>query len=289
MLKKSVVALAAVIVGAAAAPALAAPALQCEAPVIQVSSQSGPPTAQFSIACQGADALTVMPAVTFTGEMVSYATPPHLVNATYHLSVQDAHGKKVGQDAREDQVALGTLQAATMSIAALPSQFAHLTEWDAHSGTISIQEKPGVWRAFVITPTADAGTSVSEAGTAATPVKNGTASAAVEFGKSVSRFAGKKVHVPVLAVQLGLRDGKFEVLVGETRAAATKSVQDALLLLDKAPTDIARAWRLAAIAQFLGLSEELRYAEKQVAAHHPQWLEEFQYSVKTIKPFTLQK
>lgn len=289
MLKKSVVALAAVFVGAAAAPALAAPAIQCEPPVIQVSPQAGPPIAQFTIACKGANELTVMPAVTFTGEVFSYATPPHEVKATYHLNVQDAHGKKVGQDAREDQVALGTLQTAAMSIAALPTQFAHLTEWDAASGTISFQEKPGVWRAFVATPALDAGAAISDAGTAATPVKNGQAVTPVEFGKSVSRFAGKKVHLPVVPVQLGLRDGKFEVLMGETRAASTKSVQDALLLLDKRPTDIARAWRLAAMAQFLGLSEELRYAEKMVAAHHPQWLEEFQHSVQTIKPFALPK
>lgn len=287
MLKKSVVALAAVFVGAASVPALAAPAIQCEPPVIQVSPQAGQPSAQFTIACKGANALTVMPAVTFTGEVFTYATPPHEVKASYHLSVQDASGKKVGQDARDDQVALGTLQTATVSIAALPSQFAHLTEWDAKSGTISFQEKPGVWRAFVVTPSAEAGASVSEAGTASTPVRNGQAVTPVEFGKLVSRFAGKKADLPVVPVQLGLRDGKFEVLMGETRAAATKSVQDALLMLDKAPTDIARAWRLAAVAQYLGLKDELRYAEKKVAAHHPQWLEEFQHSVQTIKPFAL--
>ena len=49
----------------------------------------------------------------------------------------------------------------------------------------------------------------------------------------------------------------------------------------------ARAWALASVAQFLGLDDEVRYAEQRVAAHSPQLLEEFRQNVERIKPYTL--
>lgn len=287
MLKKSLVALAAVLGGAAAMPAMAAHALKCEPPVVQVAADSDKGAAQYTVNCEGAGMLTITPSVSFSGEVFAQGTPPYNVKATYAIDVRDAHAKKVGQDARDDQVAEGVLYASTVSIAALPSQFAAQTEWDAKSGTMSIEEKPGVWRAFVVEHVADAGQSLSDAGVASVPVKNGRAVSKVILGKEFSRFAGKGADQPVLAAQLGLRDGKFEVLVGESRAASQKAVQDALLKLDKKPSDVTRAWALASISQFLGLDNEVRYAEQKVAAHNPQLLEEFQQGVKRIKAYVL--
>jgi len=286
MLKKSLVALAAVLGGAAAMPALAAPALKCAPPVIQVGDVADKVVAQYTVQCEGAGALTVTPSVTFAGEVLR-GTPPYEVTATYSIDVRDAHAKKVAQDAREDQVAQGVLRASTVSVAALPSQFAAQTEWDAKSGTISIEEKPGVWRAFNIQHVEDAGQSLSDAGVASAPVKNGRSVSKVVLGKDFSRFAGKGADQPILTAQLGLRDGKFEVLVGESRAASQKAVQDALLKLDKKPADVTRAWALASIAQFLGLENEVRYAEQAVAAHNPQLLDEFQHGLQRIKPYVL--
>ncbi|KWA83827.1 hypothetical protein WL29_20905 [Burkholderia ubonensis] len=287
MLKKSLVALAAVLGGAAAMPAMAANALKCEPPVVQVAANTDNGVAQYTVQCQGASALTVTPAVSFAGEVFANGTPPYEVKATYSIDVRGAHATKVGQDAREDQVAQGVLHASTVSVAALPSQFAAQTEWDAKSSTISIEEKPGVWRAYVIDHVADAGQSISDAGVASVPVKDGRAVSKLVLGKEFSRFAGKGADQPVVTAQLGLRDGKFEVLVGESRAAAQKAVQDALLKLDKKPKDVTRAWALASIAQFLGLDDEVRYAEQKVAAHNPQLLEEFQLNVQRIKPYAL--
>lgn len=287
MLKKSLVALAAIIGGAAAMPAMAANALKCQPPVVQVAGDSVKGAAQYTVQCEGAGALTVMPSVSFSGEVFAQGTPPYEVKATYSIDLRDAHAKKVGQDARDDQVADGVILASTVSVAALPSQFAAQTEWDAKSGTMSIEEKPGVWRAFVIETVADAGQSLSDAGVASAPVKNGRSVSKVSLGKEFSRFAGKGADIPVLTAQLGLRDGKFEVLMGESRAASQKAVQDALLKLDKKPSDVTRAWALAAIAQFLGLEDEVRYAEQKVAAHNPQLLEEFQIGVQRIKPYVL--
>jgi hypothetical protein len=286
MLKKSLVALAAVIGGAAAMPAFAANALKCEPPVIQVAAADNA-SAQYTVQCVGAAALTVTPTVSFSGEVYANATPPYEVKASYHIDVRDVIARKVGQDARDDQVAQGTLQASTVSVAALPSQFAAQTEWDGKSNTLSIEEKPGVWRAFVITPVADAGQSLSDAGVASAPVKDGRSVSKVGLGREFSRFAGKGADQPVVTAQLGLRDGKFEVLVGESRAASQQAVQDALLKLDKKPSDVARAWALASVAQFLGLDDEVRYAEQRVAAHSPQLLEEFRQNVERIKPYTL--
>lgn len=286
MLKKSLVAMAAIIGGAAAMPALAANAIKCEPPVVQVPAvEKG--AAQYTIQCAGAAALTVTPAISFAGEIFANGTPPYEVKATYHIDVRDAHAKNIGQDARDDQVADGVLRASTVSVAALPSQFAAQTEWDATSGTMSIEEKPGVWRAYVIGHVANAGQVISDAGVAATPVKNGRATAKVLLGKSFSRFAGKGADQPILVAQLGLRDGKFEVLLGESRAASQQAVQDALLKLDKKPTDVTRAWALASVAQYLGLTDEVRYAEQKVAAHNPQLLDEFQHNVKRITPYVL--
>lgn len=289
MLKKSLVALAATIGGAAAMPALAASAIKCEPPVIQVPANADTGVAQYTVNCRGADKLSLVPSVSFSGEVFAHGTPPYVVKATYSIDVRDPHAKKVGQEARDDQVAQGVLQASTVSVAALPSQFAAQVEWDARSGTLSVQETPKAWRAYVIQPVADAGQSLSDAGVATTPVKNGRALSKLTFGKEVSRFAGKGADLPVVSAQLGLRDGKFEVLLGETRAEAQKQVQDALLKLDKKPTDVTRAWSLAAVAQFLGLEDEVRYAEQKVAAHHPNLMEEFQQNVQRIKPFTLSR
>jgi hypothetical protein len=287
MLKKSLVALAAVLGGAAAMPALAAPALKCAPPVIQVGEAADKNVAQYTVQCEGARELTVTPSVTFAGEVFANGTAPYEVNATYSIDVRDAHAKKVSQDARDDQVAQGVLLASTVSIASLPSQFAAQTEWDAKSGTMSVEEKPGVWRAFVIQYVENAGQSLSDAGVASAPVKNGRSVSKVVLGKKFSRFAGKGADQPILTAQLGLRDGKFEVLVGESRAASQKAVQDALLKLDKKPADVTRAWELASIAQFLGLDNEVRYAEQKVAAHNPQLLEEFQQNVARIEPYVL--
>ncbi|MBU9200444.1 hypothetical protein KTD31_03625 [Burkholderia multivorans] len=283
MLKKSLVALAAVLGGAAAMPALAANALKCEAPVIQVSSvDTG--AAQYTVQCQGASDLTITPSVTFSGEVFANGTPPYEVKASYLIDIRDAYSKKLGQDARADQLASGELHSSTVSVASLPSQFASQTDWDPKSSTLSIEEKPGVWRAYPVVLNADTGPSLSDAGVASTPVHNGIATAKLVFDKKYSRFAGKGADVPVVTAQLGLRDGKFEVLIGESRAAAAQNIQAALFRLDTKPSDVTRAWALASAAQFLGLEDEVRYAEQKVAAFHPQWLEEFQQNVERIKP-----
>lgn len=269
---------------ASAAAPVVSPAFKCAPPTVQLSGSSA---SLFSIRCTPAAAFVVGPTLVFAGELSSAGTPPYDVTAAYTLDLQDMHLRKVGADAREDQIFGGAVRASTMSVAALPSQFSAMTHWDASSSVLSVQERPGAWRSFAITPTADAGLSLTESGVASTPVKNGVAVQRVELGKLFSRFAGKGADSPVMQVQLGLRDGRFEVLLGDTRAAGQQSVQDALLKLDKKPADMARAWALAAVAQYLGLDDEVAYANQKVAAHNPQLLLEFQENVRRITPFAV--
>lgn len=285
MFKKSLAAFAAIMCGSVALPTFAA-ALKCEPPVIQVAKTEDKGAAQYSIYCQVADKTVFAPGVTFAGDIFAQGTPPYLVKATYFIDMRSEQDMKLGVEAREDQVASGMLQTSTQSVAALPSQFAAQTEWDPISSTFSVEELPGQWRAYTFL-LGQSGASLVEAGVASTPVKNSRATAYLTFGKDVSRFAGVGADQAILDSVLGLDAGKLVLLVGDSRVAASKSIQGALLQLDKRPKDISRAWALAARAKFLGLDDEVRYAVQKVAAHNPQLLEEFQLGLDRIKPFVL--
>lgn len=287
---------------AGSVPALAGnptqPTLKCEPPVIQVSSDPAAGHAQYLISCGGQGA-AMAPTLTFAGDVDTRGTPPYDIRATYSINVQGEHARKLWEGPRVDQTATGELVTSTVSVAALPSQFAAQSVWDAGSNALSIEESAGTWRVFsvghveggrirVLSPeyaeVADE-PSLSDAGVASTPVRNGRATAKVVLGSKYSRFAGKAGSaLPVVVAELALRDGKLELQVGETRVTNQAALQGALLQLDRQPKDIARAWALAARAQFLGLSDEIRYAEQKVAAHHPELLEEFQLAVSRIKP-----
>lgn len=285
MFKKSLVAVAALLCGSAALPSFAA-ALKCEPPVIQVAQEGDRGTAQYSIACQVIDKTVVAPTVTFAGDINAHGTAPYLVKATYLIDLRTEQDIKLGVDAREDQLAAGQLVTSTLSVAALPSQFAAQSEWDPIGSTLSVEEIPGQWRAFSFL-LGQSGGALVESGVASTPVKNARATAKLVFGKEVSRFAGAGADQAVVDAALGLNNGKLELLVGDSRVAASKAVQSALLQLDKRPKDISRAWALAARAKFLGLDDEVRYATQKVAAHNPQLLEEFQIGLARIKPYVL--
>lgn len=291
MEKKLLVALAAVL-GAVTAPAFAQELgggsnLKCDPPVVQVPADVRNPASQYTVTCSGPDINTVTPIITFAGEVFANGTPPYLVKSTYNIDTRGLHARKIGEEARVDQVATGTLTASTVSIAALPAQFAAQSYWDPQANVLSIEELPGQWRAYSMSASGIYDGSVVNAGVASTPVKGGRATARLDLGKAYSRFAGAGPDSAILDAQLGLRDGQFEVLVGESRIDARSAIQGALAQLDKKPKDITRAWGLASRAQFLGLGDEVRYAEQKVAAHNPNLLEEFQQGVQRIKPYVL--
>lgn len=300
MLKNSLVALLAVAGGLAGQSAMAAPAAAathatCDAPVITVASAASK-AAHFSVECQLPNFLTVTPQVVFKGEVPAAGKAPYQLKASYTVDVRSDNARKLAVLPREDQEALGRLVSATDSIAVLGAQFAQQTAWDP-AGVISIEDSPGKWRVYSLqadatTDRADSGAAaevslgVVNAGVADTPFKQGRAVVNVELGETVSRFAGKTAEdLPSVKLAMGLREGSLEVLEGASRVINQEALQNAILRLDRAPKDMARAWAVAARAKILGLDNEARYAEQKVAAHSPQLLSEFQENLKRIKPF----
>ncbi|MEX3984185.1 hypothetical protein AB4Y45_35100 [Paraburkholderia sp. EG287A] len=288
MFKKTLVALAA-IGSLAALSAHAAESLTCAPPVISAPSATGD-AADYSIHCSGPAHRSISPDVTFQGEVAAKGTPPYRADLSYVIDIRSDASRELKTTPREDQLATGELQASTQSVAFLPAQLSTSTAWDADSGTLSIEDKPGRWHIYSLQVFDNGDTSeqtLTDAGFASEPITSGHATVAVVFDKKFSRFAGRIDSLSVVNAELGLRNGKLEVLVGDTRVAAESSIQGAISQLDRKPKDITRAWALASRAQFLGLDDVVRYAEQKVAAHNPQLLEEFQTDVERIQPYVL--
>lgn len=290
MQKKFIALLLSALGGLQALPALAAApqtTMQCEPPVLQVPHDPAIGATQYTVGCQGSSTKSLAPAVRFSGELLTRGSPPYDIKASYTINVQSSHAKKLNLIPRLDQVVSGALTASAVSAASLPAQFAAQTVWDASTGTLSVEESAGLWRVFSVDfATSGDEPGVVEAGVASVAVKSGRAVSNVVLGANYSRFAGKSAGtLPVVKAELRLRDGKLEVQMGETRVSNQAAVQGALLSLDRQPKDITRAWALASRARFLGLDDEVRYAEQKVAAHNPNLLEEFQISVERIKPY----
>lgn len=285
MFKKTSMAALAILCGSAALPSFAA-ALKCEPPVVQVAQEADAGLAHYSIACQVADPHVVGPTVNFAGEIKAAGTAPYLVKSSYQIDMRSATDVKIGAEARADQLAAGVLVTSTLSIAALPAQFAAQSHWDPLNSVLSVEELPGQWHAYSFVLD-QAGGSLVDAGVASTPVKNGRATSKQVFDKTYTRLAGAGADLAVVDGVLGLDEGKLVYLIGDSRVANVKAVQSALLQLDKRPKDIARAWGLASRAKFLGLDDEVRYAVQKVAAHNPQLMEEFQLGLRRIQPYVL--
>lgn len=286
-MKKTIVTLLAAMGGFVALPA-SAHTLECAPPVLQVPAGGG--TAHYNIQCVGVGYRTLTPMVSFAGEMYTNGTPPYQVTPNYTIDIRNLAERKLNEEPRVDQVMAGTLRAATVSLAALPTELSSRMAWDSKTGAMSVEETPGRWHVYTIRLGEAVGdAALVDAGFSSVPVKDGRATAKLVFGKNYSRFAGKGDTQSVINAELGLQDGKLELLVGESRVASQAGVQGALLMLDRKPKDMSRAWALASRAKFLGLDAEVSYAEQKVAAHNPQLLEEFQRGLARIQPYVLPK
>lgn len=269
----------------ACASAYAAPTMQCQPPSLTHYSDDGVARIGYATECKSAARNIKAPTVRFTGDLNSDAGAPYKIQADYEISVLSDHATRLSSDPLAGQVVRGGLRASAASPATLPAQLVSQMTWDDQSGVLSINEVPGRWHAFAVLSGEDGLVQLIDAGYASEAVQHGKARLKVSLGTTQSRFAGK---TPVtLTAQLQLREGRLELLMGETQASAQFEVQNALLNLDKGPKDLTRAWALAARAQYLGLDAEVQYAVKKVAAHNPQFLLEFQKAVEGIKPFSL--
>lgn len=289
MLKKSFVAVFAVFGVIAALPAVAAESLTCAPPTLNAPSAVGQ-SADYTIRCTGIAHETVTPEVTFQGKVGAEGTPPYYVSPSYLIDIRGDTERELGSTVREDQIVQGELRTSTLSVAALPAQLSASTVWDADSGTLSIQDAPGLWHVYtmrVFDSAVPSEQTLVDAGYASRAVNKGRATRTVVFDKQYSRFAGRVAELPIIHAQLDLRDGKLEMLVGDTRVSAEQDLQNAIMQLDRKPADITRAWALASRAQFLGLDDDVRYAEQKVAAHNPELLDDFEDDVKRISPYVL--
>lgn len=287
-MKKSFVLALAALVGGALPLAASAHTLECAPPVLQVPAGGG--VSHYAITCAGIGYRTLTPQISFSGELYANGTAPYHVAPSYTIDIRNLVERKVGSDPRVDQVASGVIQASTASLAALPTELSNRVAWDSKSGALSVEEKPGRWHVYSLSLGDAAGDgSLVDAGFSSVPFKDGHATVTLSFDKHYSRFAGKGNTSAGVKAELGLQDGQLKLLVGESRVASQAGVQGALLLLDKKPKDVSRAWNLAARAKFLGLEDEVRYAEQKVAAHNPQLLEEFQQGLARIQPYVLPK
>lgn len=283
MLAKTILAAMTVFVGATASAA----ALECAAPVLQVTSV-GASAAQFTMHCEGKEHLTVAPEISLAGEMPAQHTPPYLLKADYRIDVRNLMTKAMNDTGRADEVVSGQVAVSVTSLSALPASVGQKLNWQPKDGVLSVEEKPGRWHVYALQVESDTGEAgLVDSGYASTAYQAGKADLKIPLGREFSRFASKGALLPVVDAKLAMYNGTLAIQVGDTRVANQKALQDALLQLDKKPQDISRAWAFAARAKFLGLTNEVLYAEQKVAAHNPQMLEEFQHDVAAIVPNAL--
>ena len=250
--------------------------------------------------------------VEFKGVMAQEPASPYSVNAVYSVGITPELGayQTTTTDAAAGQIT-GEVVSVTSSIATLPTQFSALSHWDADSNTLSVQERPDTWRIYAFTKqdvytgieqTLTQGESVALAD-AAKPIATGTvwtisdagyASVAISRSRAytryvldekASRFSGPPTQAPIIKMAQGLRAGKLENLIGATRVANQEALRTALILLDRNPKDVSRAWAAGAIAKFLGLNQEVQYVELKVATHSPQLLEDFRADLAKIHSY----
>lgn len=261
--------------------------LRCETPVIQVSDDAYDSRNLFSVVCKGVDQVTVAPKVTIAGQVSAVGEAPYLVNATYNIDVRSKVDQAVGEAPYNQQTLSGKMLTSTSSVSVLPVQFSKQTAWDPQNNILSVEERPGKWRAFSVNYLAIGNEAVIvDSGVVSEPVVDGKSRALIAFDQTVSRFAAKN-NAPVLEAFVGVREGLLQVLIDTTKHRNKESIQDAVAHLDAKGSDMERAWALASKAKFIGASNEVRYAQQKVAASNPHLLEEFQRDLRKIHQFEL--
>lgn len=235
--------------------------------------QAGQPTfgpSHYGVHCTaGADA----PIVHVSGNLLAATGAPLLTAPGYVLSLP----------AGDALAGTGTLSFAAASVATLSADLEKHLAWDPVSRTVSIERSPGTWELWQ--QTGAAGAALHAAGFASAPVRNATSTAYLDFGRSYSRFS--PAQAPRIVAQLVMRDGVIRVDPQATAAGANPELLEALAALDRVPTDMQRAWRAAALAQFLAQPELVQLAQQKVAAYHPNNLREFQMDLAKIQDFEI--
>src|SRR5690606_38505522 len=173
MLKHTMVAIAAVIAGAGALPAVAAQTgYVCQLPVLQLSEDPADRFAQYTVKCNAKEPNIVAPVLTFSGEIDAQGSSPYFVKASYTVDPRDPNTFSLDATASYGQVATGQFSASAESLAVLPALFADSALWDANNNVLSVKEKPALWHVFTVDHvSAPMHALITDAGYASEPVK----------------------------------------------------------------------------------------------------------------------
>ena len=252
--------------------------------------------------------------ILYKGTMPVFGSTPYGVDANYHVQLVqdnlDLLALRKGAEITPGEGLGGVSQSVVPSVAALPTHFQQQMHWDSGTKALSIQAYPGIWHIMQLqesghTSTLASGTaglapnesivsaadtaqmSLISAGYANKALDQGKTLTKVTFDDSISRFSAAKHQAVVVQLVQGLRDGKVENLLGSTRAQNQELLRESLILLDRQPKDITRAWAVASVSQFLGQQGEKYYAIQKVAANNPHLLADFENDVAKIRAFEL--
>jgi len=264
--------------------------MRCIETVLNVPSGKAPGTTQYTVRCVSADDGALAPTLVFSGDLRLKGGAPYPVHATYQVDARPAYAKALDLPNLNTTFA-GALASDVNSVKGLSALFEGKAHWDPTSATLSVEERAGLWRAVSVRFDAASGDPyVLEAGMATAPVVDGQSKADLIFSRAYSRFAAKTHdRMPRVTARLSVRDGKLGLDIEATRVLNADALTDRVTHLDANPAEISRAWAVAAMAQFMGLEEEVRYATQQVAAHNPHLLDEFHANVQAIAPYVLPK
>jgi len=274
-------------------PAMAGKAevsMRCAEAVLNAPAKGAASDTQYTVRCVSADEGALAPSVSFSGELRAKGGAPYPVKATYQVDARQAYAKALDLPNLRASFA-GDLASEVKSIKDLPGLFEGKSHWDPASASLSVEERAGLWRVISVRFDDMSGEPyVFEAGISSAPIIDGQGKADVIFSRAYSRFAAKDHDgMPQVEALLSVREGKLSLDIEATRARNEHTLTSWIKRMDANPADVSRAWAVAAMGQFMGLDQEVRYATHQVAAHSPHLLDEFHANVQAITPYVLPK
>lgn len=257
-------------------------AFTCSEPSIQVVTDSIDTRTLFTLTCESAHSQTLAPTLHVSGAMSNTSEAPHLITGTYTLQAASDT-----EDWAQPSISY-PYRSSMDSITFLAAQIEEQAQWDPSASVFTMEEAPSKWRALGVNYLAlDDAPLIENLGILSEPLIQGQSLSIISFDQTVSRFANPD-EPPIIKSIVAPRSGaKVSVSIESSRSQNAQSMKDALALLDANGKEMDRAWNVGAMAAYLNLAEEQRYAEKKVAQYNPHLLQEFQRDLAKIHSFTL--
>ena len=264
--------------------------MRCAKPILNAAAADKHSNTQYTVSCISADEGALAPVVRYSGELRAEGGAPYPVRASYHVDARQAYAQALNIP-KDGAIFTGSLRAEVSSITKLSALLEEKTHWDPESATLSVEESAGLWRVVSVRFDDISGDPyVLDAGMASKPVQQGQSRADLIFSRTYSRFAAKEhARMPQVQALVMVKDGVLALEVEATRALNAAALTHRMAYMDANPSDVSRAWAVGAMAQFMGLDQEVGYVLRQVAAHNPHLLDEFNADLQKITPYSLPK